>query len=645
MRPKSQRVVVLIALSALMLIGAGPATSPSGSLYYPGMKPPPAPPSNIYVPGASLPPVTNGPIPLSAQPISPQTAPDMSVPPEENHPFEHKDWAPEVLIKQWSPVSKIPPESVISERYLQTRDIRARALTLKEAVYIALSGNPGVQAARLDPVSSLESVRQSWAVFDPDLTAYGDVTKDVTPVTNLLQAGAKTSFVQKNYDWNFGIDKVLATTNGTLGLNFTNNYLNTNSGFAGLNPAYTTGLVMSLSQPLMQSFGLDFATINVRIAETNQKQSQFGYEQQLNDFVLRVGTDYWNVVRAEENLQVARDSLKLNQDLVRQNEISYRVGVLAPVDVQEALSEEATAEASVYQAEGALQSARVVLREDVMLNPARTFLPQQIEPADVPHPDEVPIDEEESLELAMEYRPELAALRESIRAMLLQVRYEENQTLPQVTLGSQFGLSANAGNVKCLPLSNAFGGAMASNCTAEAVPTPVPGAELPFSGVYNDALNRLWRFTWYNYAITLNIQQPLMNDAAKAALAQAKIQYEQQRLNYRNTLSQIVVDVETSLANMISNYKQARATRVATEYAAKSFRDEQERFRVGMASTHELLQYQDSLVSAQGSQVQAEVDFEISKLATRHAEGTLLRGFNVNFEATNPDVKPWYGNF
>jgi outer membrane protein TolC len=641
MRANSTRVILLLSLCSLTLIAADPATNPTSNVVVHGAG---SEPSDIYIQGTTLPPVDKGPIPLNAVPMTTQNPPDVSVGPNERRPFEHKDWAPDVVLKQWSPVDKIPPESVISERYLQTRDQSARSITLKEAIYIALAANPGVQGARLDPVASLESVRQAWAVFDPNLTAYGDVTKDVTPVTSLLQAGAKSSFVQKNYDWNFGVDKVLATTNGTLGVNFTNNYLKSNSAFSGLDPSYNTGLVMSLSQPLLQNFGLDFATINVRIAEIDQKASQFNYEQQLNDFMLRVGTDYWNVVRAEENLQVARDALKLARDLVRQNEISYKVGVLAPVDVQEALSEKATRDAGVYQAEGQLETARVTLREDVMLNPSRTFLPQQIEPSDVPHPNQMPVDEEQSLELAMEYRPELAAMRESIRAMLLQVRYAENQTLPQMNIGSQFGLSANAGSTRCLANNSTFGTAP-SNCTAQTAGTPVPGSQLPFGGIYGDALNRLWKFTWYNYAITLNIQQPLMNDAAKAALSQAKVQYEQERLNYRNSISQIVVDVESSLANLVSNYKQARATKVATEYAAKSLRDEEERFRVGMANTHELLQYQDSLVSAQGAEVQSECDFEIAKLAIKHAEGTLLRAFNVVFEPKDPKIKPWYGNF
>jgi len=114
---------------------------------------------------------------------------------------------------------------------------------------------------------------------------------------------------------------------------------------------------------------------------------------------------------------------------------------------------------------------------------------------------------------------------------------------------------------------------------------------------------------------------------------------------YRNTISQTVVDVQSSLAALKANYKSAQAARVATEFAAASLHDEREEFRAGMATTHNLLQYIDSLVGAEGSQVNAEVNFEISKLAAKHSEGTLLRAFNIQFVPTAPDVRPWYARF
>ena len=79
-------------------------------------------------------------------------------------------------------------------------------------------------------------------MFDPDLTGQTGVQKIVSPTTSSLQTGGAESFVQKEYVWNFAINKTLATTNGTLGVTFTNNYFSTNSAFASVNPAYTPAL-------------------------------------------------------------------------------------------------------------------------------------------------------------------------------------------------------------------------------------------------------------------------------------------------------------------------------------------------------------------------------------------------------------------
>ena len=230
------------------------------------------------------------------------------------------------------------------------------------------------------------------------------------PVTSALQTGGSDTFVQKFYDWNFGLNKVSAVTNGTWGVTFNNDRAQSNSTFSGVNPAYAPTLALSLSQPLLQNFGWQFATINVRIAESGQKQAQWTYGQALQDFVQRIGGEYWNVVLSEENLQVARAALRFNLDLVRQNAISVKVGTLAPIDLQEAQSAAATAEANVYTAEANLKNSRTQLRQDVMLNPYGTFLPEEIQPLTRPNPSEqIIVDEERALELAVEYGRHSAA--------------------------------------------------------------------------------------------------------------------------------------------------------------------------------------------------------------------------------------------
>ncbi|HEY6417857.1 MAG TPA: TolC family protein [Candidatus Binataceae bacterium] len=601
----------------------------------------------------ATPPATSGPIRLQAIPVEPQTPPEVVVPNSSADQFQHHDdilSLPRIFGHQWSFTKEFPPENLISERYLRSTDTAARGLTLKEAIYIALRNNPSLKAAELNPVASVETIRQANGSFDPNLTSQIDEIKSTSPTTSILQTGGSDAFTQKLYDWNFGINKVSAVTNGTWGITFNNERSFNNSVFSSVNPSYNPTLALSVSQPLLQNFGWKFATINVDIAESGQKQAQWNYGQSLQDFVQRIGNEYWAVVLAEENLQVARAALSFNQDLVRQNAISVKVGTLAPIDLQEAQSAEATSEANVYTAEANLRSSRSQLRQDVMLNPQNTFLPEAIEPITMPNPQEqIVLDHDRALELAVQYRPSLGAMREAIRDSLLQVHFSENQVLPQLNIGAQIGVTSTAGKTLC---SAGFGTPTAGigNCTPPpSVSDPTPptdsGNQLPFNGIYGNALDRLWSFGFYSYAAVITFSMPLDNAVARAALAQARVQYEQSRLLYRAALAQAVVDVQSGLANLYADYKRAQATASATYYARQSLHDEQIRFRVGMATTHDLLQFQEEQVSAEGNEVQAETDLENAKLALYHADGTLLQQYQINFRVQDPHEVPWYAAF
>ncbi len=636
---------IAIAMLGLLMGRAGlagaqmPPRSGAASTANP-YQPPPPPDASLQAPA------TSGTIQLQSVPIGPQTPPDSSVPPRDAGQFEHHDSAlsfPEIFANQWSPTHVVPPESLISESYLRTAEQTARKMTLKEAVYIALRNNPNVAYIELNPVAGQEAVRLANGAFDPNLTSQEDVVKSVTPATSVLVGATASS--TKLYDWNFGVNKLSAITGGTMGVTFNNERALSNSLFASINPSYSPTLAISLAQPLLQGFGWQFATINVRIAESGQKQAQWTYEQSLQDLVQSIAGDYWNVVLSEENLEVARAALKFNQDLVRQNSISVRVGTLAPLDLQEAQSAAATAEANVFTAEANLKTARAQLRQDVMFNPQGTFLPAEIQPSQLPNPHEaITLDEDGALRAAVEYRPSLASLRESIRAALLQVQYSENQVLPQLNLGAQIGVTDTAGTSKCFgPFSSPVAGS--GTCTPQGSTVIDSGTKLPFGGIYGDALNKMWNFSFYNYAAVLTFQMPIDDAAPRAALAQARVQYEQTRLQYRAQLSAAVVQIENALANLYADQKRAQATEQATFYARQSLNDENVRFRVGMATTHDLLQFQEEEVSAEGNQVQAFVDLENAKINLQHAQGTLLTAYNINFQIQDPHETPWYAKF
>jgi outer membrane protein len=550
---------------------------------------------------------------------------------------------PDIFVRQWTPGR----EDLPADHFTHLEDTLEQKLTLKETIYLALQKNPGLLSVSLDPLAATESVKASNAVFDPQLSSQIDVEKETSPVSSPFQNPDSITNVAKFYDWNFGVSKVLSGSNGTFGLTFNNDRELTNSAFSPVNPVYTPTMVMSLSQPLLQNFGWQFATINVRLAESAQLSSQWTYASAVNDFVQRIGNDYWGVVGAEENLQVAQAALQFNQDLVRVNRDNFRVGMMAKVNLTEALSAASTARANVQAAQAALGIARTTLRQDVADN-GGALLGAEIEPLQRPDTRSGAIETDEmAFKQMLEDDPALAGLRESIRSALIQVKYAENQTLPQLNLGVQFGVTSEAGNSKCT-----VSGTVPSfaNCVSPNGPVTTPpgrdnGALLPFGGDYGTALNGLFDFKFYDYAAVLGFSMPLDNAAAKAALAQAHISYEQARLQYRQALYQAVLQVKSSLVNLRAYQEQVEATRDATGYAQESLHDLQAEFRVGMATTNQILQYQSNLVTAQGNEIQADVGLENARLALWHAEGTLFERFNIDFQLQSPRQSPWFSRF
>src|SRR5271163_443160 len=417
---------------------------------------------------------------------------DVSVPPQAAHKFETNPILslPEIFARQWIPGR----EGLPTDYFPNIEDTQEHKLSLKETVYLALESNPGLQSVSLDPVAATESVKGAYAAFDPLLSSQIDVEKEVTPVSSPFQNPNSITNVSKLYDWNFGMSKVLSASNATVGITFNNDRELTNSEFSPVNPVYTPTMVMSLSQPLLQNFGWQFATINVRLAESAQRSSQWNYASSVNDFVQRIGNDYWGVVQAQENLQVADSALKFNTDLVRVNGNSVRLGLTAAVNLSEALSAAATARANVSAARAGLEIARTTLRQDVALNHADAMLASDIEPLQQPdiHYGAIEADND-AFRLMLEDSPALAGLRESIRSALIQVKFAENQTLPQLNLGAQFGITGVAGNSKCTASGTV---PVFANCFNPNGPTVPPGtfnaAELPFAGDYGTSLNGLF---------------------------------------------------------------------------------------------------------------------------------------------------------
>ncbi len=533
--------------------------------------------------------------------------------------LERTPLLPQIFVHQWR--YQEPPVRMPDSR---SADQEVAQMTLTEAVQAALEHNPGIAAQRLTPLRAVEDVNAAEASFDPDFIV--DVNKDRKEAPNSSSLSGVRTNVTENVNWNVTLKKLLRT-GANFQLDFTNNRLISNAKFQALVPQYKPELVFSLNQPLLRNFGANFAYLLVTVTGINSEEAKYTYRAQLANFVKSVAEAYWNVVNAREVLVVRRKSLALAQQTSHENEERVRVGLLAPVAVTEARSQEATREADVLVAENAVEIAEQTLRQTVYLNRGDTFVPRRIDPVEPLRTEPTQVDLARVLEVALERRPEIIAQNLDVRAKNLTARVRENQLLPRLDAITSFGLNGLSGNQVPVTLSD---GTVTTS---------------PFGGSYGKALDRLSTTNYYSYGAGVEIEVPIGNAAAKAQYSQAQIDVASSELNRRQLLSNVTLEVQKAVSDVTTNVKRLRATHLATELAEQNLRDQTRRLEVGMATTKDILDFQDQLTTARGNEVQAETDYNVSLAELARSEGTLLDQYSVVVEVPGERFVPWWAHF
>jgi len=501
-------------------------------------------------------------------------------------------------------------------------------LTMREAVLAAVQNNPGLISQSLTPAVENAGILGAQAEFDPTLGADLNLDRLKVPAGSVLQGATLLSTDNRN--WDFFAQKRLLT-GGTLRLDWQNNRLNTDSAFQSLVPQYKPEALLSLNQPLLRGFGLYFSRLNIRIAETATDAAIAQYRANVANFIAQVIQAYWNVVRLTEQLGVLQSSLELALQTVRDNQIRVDVGVLPPVAIKESEAEAARREEEVIVATNALGQARRTLRQIVYV-PAgdiTSAFPKPVEPIDQPLVDRVAADYESSLAIAMEKRNEIIAARLALKSNELNVALNKNQLLPKLDLYGAYGINSLSGN-----------------------PVPVtdpddPGVVLvsPFGGSYSDALGRMFEGETYYYQGGVRIEVPIGNAGAKAAFTQSKVQEQQALFSYRQTVSDVALEVGQSVGDVLSNLQRITQTRIARELSEENLRNQTRRYDVGMVTTTDLLIFQDQVARARLTEIQAVIDYNNSLAALERAQGTLLERFNVSVADRADTDTPWWARF
>ena len=558
---------------------------------------------------------------------------------------------PTILKDQWS--SRVPtgPRDQGRSNYgLLAEDMEERPITLAESIALALEHNTGLRIAALSPVAATNQVRKAYSQFDPEF--FGDTSKQrtnspvqtISPFTNEdpLNASSDLSLFNSEVDWNAGLRKRLLT-GGLLSGQWTNAKLNSNPTVVNLvNPDYVTALNLSLTQPLLRDFGWRFALLVVDVAQIGEEQAYQQYKENVSGLIENVERAYWTYVLAIENVRVELRGLDLAKELLRQNQGRFNVGSLPRTAVLESEAEVARREANLVRATALQRIARDNLRALINARQSDTEGLIMIAPADKPAVTTTTFDLQDSLRVAYDQRPELLAARANVDGRQVERKIAENRLLPRLDLIGSIGLNG---------LGGTDAGLVAPTPTvAPGQPTPTPGSFnfLPnpqVLGGYSRSLELLTDGRYYQYLIGAQLVIPLDNAAAKADFSQAKVNAEAARLSLRQTEENVTLEITQSVNNLKAALKAIEATRVARELAEENVRNQQARYDVGLATTKDLIDFQDRLTQAEQAEIAALTTYTIELARLYYSEGTLLDRRNVALARNAAESAPWWARF
>jgi outer membrane protein len=535
----------------------------------------------------------------------------------------------EVLREQWSETQF---EDLYGQYFGHLRsDGEQRQVTLEQAIALALQNNTGLEVRRLDPLVATNEVRRARSLFDPAVFAGVSKFRSKSPLaaSSPFTATGRETFVQ-DVAWDVGLAKTLVS-GGEASLEWTNNRLSTPPNVANLLvPRYESQINFSLAQPLLRDFGWKYALLRVEVAQVVEDAAFYEYKAQVADLVFRVEEIYWVLVLATENVSVEEQGLELAQELLRQNQGRFDVGALPRTAVLESEAEVARREANLVRARNLERIARDRLSNlvNTRIEPAGDVV--LLDPVDQPALIEYQIDTRRSFERALATRPELIAARLNVNSRELLEKAAQNQLLPRLDFVGSFGLNGLGGE-DAGPIM------LGEDLVINADPRVDDG--------YDSALNLLTDGRFYQYNVGVRLEVPIANAAAKAEFTNSKIETERSKLNLRQLEENVTLEIKNAVDNVRSRLKSIEATRIARELAEENVRNQKARYDVGLATTKDLIDFQERLTRARQAEIEALTGYNTDVAELRRVDGTLLDFRNVAVDKRDPEGPPWWARF
>jgi outer membrane protein TolC len=385
-----------------------------------------------------------------------------------------------------------------------------------------------------------------------------------------------------------------------------------------VNPQVPAGMVITLSQNLLNGFGYRANASSLRIAKNDLNVADSVFRQQVITTLAQVVNLYWDLLYYRENVRVAEEALKYAETLLKDNTRQVEIGALAAIEVTRAKSEVAARRQDLIVAQTSYHQQEETLKTALAKHVDADFAGVGIEATDKlpePKPNDIP-SLQEALSEAVKNRPEIEQVNLNMRNQDVTIQAVRNRLLPSLNVFASYAPTGLSGHFLC------GGNPLYQPACPQGATGYIPGGA-------GDALSEVFRNVYPNYSFGVNLSIPIRNRAAQADAATAQIQERQMRVQLQQRINQVQQDVRNAVIAVTQARVQIDAAKESTALYKETLEGEQKKFLLGESTPFLVIQAERDVANAEGNEAKARDTYAKALTQYAQATATILDKYNI----------------
>lgn len=468
---------------------------------------------------------------------------------------------------------------------------RRTPLTLKEFLQKVLERNEVIQAQMLETEIGRQNIKIQKGVFTPSFVSDFEYVDSMRANTVEQQANlglfSQNVFNQRNKALNNGVEWTIAT-GGQLRLGQGIQQLKNNVNSAGFpGGEFVSNIGLSITQPILKNFGKRATMANIRLAAAASDVAFEGYRKALIELVATAEASYWDLYLTQEQYRISGESVELARSVLKDSEERVRVGKASELEVLQAQAGLSTRQA--LQNEALQRALEANNRANTLYGASPLQAVTIVSPTDMPKIQTLSMDLQDHWLDAFDMNPDFELRKIEADQEGIRLAYAKNQRLPQLDLRASYGL-------------NGLGGA------------------------YQSSFDQIIDADFPAWTVGFEFRIPLDGGRqGKRQLEVAKLRSKQALLNIKQTESQLINGIDTSLEKVRTFSNNINSYQTVVDFNRKVLDSELTRLEVGRTTSRAVLEAEEDLFEAKVSYVQGLVQYERSLLELESIKGSLLR--------------------